>query len=180
MNPNTLRSESDGGGISPYIQLDDERSQNNEPFRKFWAMKSFVPEDYGQFYGTWADVIEELEAHGNPCPNGWRVPNQREMLIMMSTLNMDYNEYGQGIDDVYWAGWNYMSGNSTVYVGLAVATTFSFNGVGLYADQVRPGFQISGSALQTSGSSDIANLMLITGDGSGDRVKLRCVRDVTD
>lgn len=147
-------SEYDGGGNSPRIPLDNERGINNRPYKSFMAMKNYTSSII-----TWANMINSIENNENPCPQGWRAPNQREMLIMMSTLNPDNSE--KPVDDVVWLinGQNFAFG---------IATKFSFNGRTYYPK--RPGFVMS------SGDGKY-NLMLLDGSG-GESVHLRCVRDV--
>lgn len=111
LNDRALRSAPDDG-IN--LTLDHERSQNNRPYAKFDVRKEDVPNTNGP---VWLEMRDMLLQNENPCPEGWRVPNQREMLIMMNTLT---REFGAAVD---WTG-NY-----------GIATTFSFNGTGLYSPQ---------------------------------------------
>ena len=138
INSRALRSAPDDGDFLP---LDHERSQNNQPFRSFDVLSL----DYGRGI-TWTEMRDKIDAHDNTniCPEGWRPPNQREFLIMMSLIDL--------------------SGN------LGIATTFSFDGVGLYTSSNRYGF------LYTS-----PNLRLYN-DASNDNTSstplyFRCVRD---
>ena len=153
LNDRALRSAPDDGINLP---LDHERSQNNRPYAKFDVRKEDV------YNGpVWLEMRDMLLRNENPCPEGWRVPNQREMLIMMSTLTSEFDAV------VDWAG-NY-----------GIATTFSFNGTGLYSPQLgtvrdeRWGFL-----------TEDTNLVLynpyVSQDNIGDsekKLKFRCVRD---
>ena len=149
-----MRSAPDDGINLP---LDHERSQNNRPYAKFDVRKEVVRDG-----PVWLEMRDMLLRNENPCPEGWRVPNQREMLIMMSTLT---GEFGAAVD---WTG-NY-----------GIATTFSFNGTGLYSPQLgtvrdqRWGFLTEDTNLvlynpydRNSGEAHDSNKQL----------KFRCVRD---
>lgn len=153
LNDRALRSAPDDG-IN--LTLDHERSQNNRPYAKFDVRKEVVNDG-----PVWLVMRDMLLRNENPCPEGWRVPNQREMLIMMNTLT---SEFGAAVD---WTG-NY-----------GIATTFSFNGTGLYSPQTgtvrdqRWGFL-----------TDNTNLVLynpyVSQDNPGNsdkRLKFRCVKD---
>lgn len=82
INSRALRSTDDEGINLP---LGHERSQNNMPYKSFDVRTS---NDVSNL--EWLTIQDRIEANNNPCPEGWRVPNQREMLIMMSlsTLNL--------------------------------------------------------------------------------------------
>lgn len=79
----------------------------------------------------WLKIQEGIKANNNPCPEGWRVPNQREFLIMMSLEQ--YLHLGS--------------------YTLATATPFSFcgnktPGVSGGYDSTRYGFYYSGSNMR--------------------------------
>lgn len=161
LNDRALRSAPDDG-IN--LTLDHERSQNNRPYAKFDVRKEVVPNTYGP---TWLEMRDMLMRNENPCPEGWRVPNQREMLIMMSTLT---GEFDAAVD---WTG-NY-----------GIATTFSFNGTGLYSPQPEPG---TVRDERWGFLTENTNLVLYNpynpksgeaGD-SKKKLKFRCVKDNTD
>lgn len=154
LNDRALRSAPDDGINLP---LDHERSQNNRPYAKFDVLKNNVTNG-----PVWLDMRDMLLQNENPCPEGWRVPNQREMLIMMSTLT---SEFGAAVD---WTG-NY-----------GIATTFSFNGTGLYSYQPgtvrdeRWGFLTENTNLVLYNPNNPYNGQ--KGD-SEKPLKFRCVRD---
>lgn len=144
INSRALRSTEDEGINLP---LGHERSQNNMPYKSFDVKTS--NEGNGR-YTSWTTVQNNIASNDNPCPEGWRVPNQREMLIMMSlssTLNLGTGDYDY----------------------LATSTSFSFCGNaangGLYNSE-RLGFLY-----------DRGNMILATGNID---LNIRCVRDNTD
>lgn len=157
LNDRALRSAPDDGINLP---LDHERSQNNRPYAKFDVRKEVVYDG-----PVWLEMRDMLLRNENPCPEGWRVPNQREMLIMMSTLT---SEFDAAVD---WNG-NY-----------GIATTFSFNGTGLYSPQ-------SGTVRDERWGflTENTNLVLYnpydpnSGEArdSNKKLKFRCVKDNTD
>lgn len=112
INSRALRSSPDDGINLPF---DNERSQNNTPFISF-----DVRTENDRYEMNWIEMRDNINNNINPCPSGWRVPNQREFLIMMSFGN----NLGLGTGD---------------YDDLAIATSFSFCGVASYGDN-RYGF----------------------------------------
>lgn len=138
INSRALRSAPDEGSLLP---LDNERSQNNQPFKNFDVLSS----DYGNGI-TWTDMRDKIYANDNSniCPEGWRPPNQREFLIMMSLIDLE----GE----------------------LGIATTFSFDGTGLYESSNRYGFLYTEPNLRLYNDASNDNT-------SGTLLKFRCVRD---
>lgn len=138
INSRALRSAPDNGDFLP---LDHERSQNNQPFKSFDVLSS----DNGNGI-TWTDMRDKIYANDNSniCPEGWRPPNQREFLIMMSLIDLEGN--------------------------LGIATTFSFDGTGLYESSNRYGFLYTEPNLRlyNDASNDNTSRTLL---------KFRCVRD---
>lgn len=138
INSRALRSAPDNGDFLP---LDHERSQNNQPFKNFDVLSS----DYGNGI-TWTDMRDKIYANDNSniCPEGWRPPNQREFLIMMSLIDLE----GE----------------------LGIATTFSFDGTGLYESSNRYGFLYTEPNLRLYNDASDDNT-------SDTLLKFRCVRD---
>lgn len=138
INSRALRSAPDEGS---FIPLDHERSQNNQPFKSFDVLSS----DYGSGI-TWTEMRDKIYANDNSdiCPEGWRPPNQREFLIMMSLIDLTGN--------------------------LGIATTFSFDGVGLYTSSNRYGFLYTSPNLRLYNDASNDNT-------SGTQLYFRCVRD---
>ena len=141
INSRALRSAPDDGDFLP---LDHERSQNNQPFRSFDVLSSDYPDNGDGI--TWTEMRDKIDAHDNTdiCPEGWRPPNQREFLIMMSLIDL--------------------SGN------LGIATTFSFDGVGLYTSSNRYGFLYTSPNLRLYNDAYNDNT-------SSTALYFRCVRD---
>lgn len=124
INSRALRTSPDDGISLPF---DNERSQNNTPFRSF-DVRTENDED-GM---SWIEMRDNINSNINPCPTGWRVPNQREFLIMMS--------FGDDLN----------LGNPA----LAIATSFSFCGVPpLYEDNRYGFYYLNGNLMLATGDA---------------------------
>ena len=124
INSRALRTSPDDGISLPF---DNERSQNNTPFRSF-----DVRTDNDRSGMDWTDMRDNINSNINPCPTGWRVPNQREFLIMMS--------FGDDLN----------LGNPA----LAIATSFSFCGVPpLYGDNRYGFYYLNGNLMLATGNA---------------------------
>lgn len=93
----------------------NERQQDNRPYAYFEVHPNYYGGSYNNRY-TW-----QYYQTNNPCPTGYRIPNQRELLIMSTRLP------GEAWKDGY-AGEHYMS-----------QTAFSMMGQPPYTDK-RVGF----------------------------------------
>ena len=107
MNPKSLRTSMDGGQPLP---LDNEKGSNNRPYRKFTVGKDAygikgaditeitngghtnaysIPDNTES--ETSANLINDSYWNSyqnyNPCPEGYRIPSHRELLIMTSRLS---------------------------------------------------------------------------------------------
>lgn len=156
INTLAIRTYSDAeskGENDRYVPFDNERGQNNRPYSSFDVRKVVVPSGL-----TWLQMQSLINSNGNPCPNGWRVPNQREFLIMMS-LQDDI-----GLND----------GRNGKYLG--IATYFSFKDMGGY-DGTRHGFMYDGSNLVLIGGPSFG---ITDDDGYPVTYSFRCVRDHID
>lgn len=125
MNPNARRSVSDGGIPLP---AHNETEANNRTYRAFKADNEAVGlSGYGEkitenhwWNGlTWINMgrwDEFADLNDNPCPPGYRMPNQRELLIMSTRLEADqWPLYHEGDESDY----------PSVYIS---QTAFSLNG----------------------------------------------------
>ena len=115
MNPKSLRTAIDNGLPLPG---GNEKSANNRPYNKFIVSKDIygfqslyekvvvpvnggVPDDPSYLFGgttstegeagyDWINASYwESYQNINPCPEGYRIPNQRELLIMTTRLAAD-------------------------------------------------------------------------------------------
>lgn len=139
INSRSLRSSTDEVSL-PY---DNERSQNNRPYAKFDVMA----DNYGGIRKM-NDIRNDIQKNLNPCPKGWRIPTQREFAIM--TGFKDQNGFNL---DTYGVG------------GLAIATSFSFAGIGEFESD-RDMFYYDGN-------------LRLKDSGENPEITVRCVRDHT-
>ena len=129
LEPNTLRAALTGG----ILPQNKERDDNDRPYRKFAVLVSAAGDRWNSSYtntsglypngGTtpWRSVWYN-EENGNPCPEGYRAPNLRELMLMYTTYpDLFENAFG---------------GKYSYYL---CKTGFSFDGWPGYTDG-RPGF----------------------------------------
>ena len=171
LESNTLRAALTGG----ILPQNKERDDNDRPYRKFAVLVSaesekesssntnsngVYPKDNNM---SWTDLYGS-EKNGNPCPDGYRAPNLRELMLIYTTYP-DLCEIRFGSSS---------SSSSSYYL---CKTGFSFNGWGDYRDN-RPGFVYVYEYNNYNPSASYGNLMLLTGNGTSGKV--RCVRDVVN
>lgn len=161
LEPNTLRAALTGG----ILPQNNERDDNDRPYRKFAVLVSAKCEANSSYTnksglypngGTtpWTSVWYN-EENGNPCPEGYRAPNLRELMLMYTTYpDLFENAFG---------------GTYSYYL---CKTGFSFDGWPGYTDD-RPGF-----VYIYESNADYGNLKLLQGWESRNGGKVRCVRDV--
>lgn len=171
LEPNTLRAALTGG----ILPQNKERDDNDRPYRKFAVLVSADGDRWNSSYDnasglypkddywTWNNLYN-YENNGNPCPNGYRAPNLRELMLMYTTYPELFEiRFGESSSSYY-----------------LCKTGFSFNGWGNYHDKDenpnRPGFVYVYEYNTSKPSASYGNLMLLTGGGTSGKV--RCVRDV--
>lgn len=170
LEPNTLRAALTGG----ILPQNNERDDNDRPYRKFAVLVSAECETNSSYanesglypkndYWTWNDLYN-YENNGDPCPDGYRAPNLRELMLMYTTYpDLFEIKFGESSSSYY-----------------LCKTGFSFNGWGSYKDSNknpnRPGFVYVYEYKEDNPSASYGNLMLLTGGGTSGKV--RCVRDV--
>lgn len=156
INNRVLRTSPDNGiNLPPH----NERSENNRPYRSFDVLINGSAE-YNPRY-TWLEMNDAISRNQNPCPQGWRVPNQREYLIMMSTIP-ENNNFSWNVGDNYYG----------------IATSFSFNGVDSRYEQSEGGTDYKEG--NRYGFLHGGVNVLLHNPGDTDRqLRFRCVRDNT-
>lgn len=153
VNSLAIRSTSDAesfGSSNRYVPFDNERGTNNRSYEKFEVRRNNYSQN-GTY--TWEEMYSLMKSGGNPCPNGWRVPNQKEFLIMMSVED----EIGGLYND-----------------RLGIATSFSYNGQGPYTSDSRIGFIYENPNLVLLGGGNNNDYGLTY------KLSFRCVRDHID
>lgn len=148
------RTAYDGGNN---LDEHNERDVLNRPYTKFQvdASQSYYKDDRGVIeYLSWNAIHNRLYPtwgrSESPCPAGYRLPNQREVGIMLTIPTLK----------------NEMSGTRTI-----TNTAFSMNGTGIYSAGNRPGFLYDGY--------DGAFILDTDNNGNTGKVGgTRCVRDV--
>lgn len=150
------RTAYDGGNN---LDEHNERDVLNRPYTKFqvYTSQSFYKDNWGRDINlSWNAIHNRLYPtwgrSESPCPPGYRLPNQREVGIMLTIPTLK----------------NEMTGTRTI-----TNTAFSMNGTGIYSAGNRPGFLYDGTEgtfiLDTDPNGNSA-----TGKVGG----TRCVRDV--
>ena len=150
------RTAYDGGNN---LDEHNERDVLNRPYTKFQvdASQSYYKDDRGVIeYLSWNAIHNRLYPtwgrSESPCPAGYRLPNQREVGIMLTIPALKSE----------------MSGTRTI-----TNTAFSMNGTGIYSAGNRPGFLYDGIE---------GTFILDTDPNNGSATErvggTRCVRDV--
>lgn len=154
LNNNVLRSGAEG----IILENHDERSVINRPSRKMAVLKD-------NLYPTnntvnWDDIF--VETQGTPCPRGYRIPNQRELLLLMMYLGYDR-------PDKYYANlFAVPTWQQNGYYGSK--TKYGFN-KDIYGISDRWGFEVQ------LGETGYNTFALAQGEMPK---KIRCVRDIVD
>lgn len=88
INPDALRTAPDSGAALAYAHLDDV-GENNRPYVGFYVHYSDVSWSYSSTtnISSWLDAYNgEVSGTGRVCPEDYRVPNQREMVLMSRAI----------------------------------------------------------------------------------------------
>ena len=171
LNANAVRGFTDVPLPSPLTERDEYR--NNRPYRKFAVIQSSTDDNDGIYNGDWYNIYEN-ETNGNPCPRGYRVPNQREMVLLYTT----YPELFEG------------KGDNEMF---ACKTSFSLKTYGPYSWEKDPdgGFLPNNGMFENSRSCRVGYVLFGNGNfsilhsNSSDywpnlKVYVRCVRDMRE
>lgn len=173
LNANAIRGYTDVPLPSPLSERDEYR--NNRPYSKLAVIESSTDNTNGLYDGEWYDIYTD-EMNNSPCPSGYRVPNQREMVLL-------YTTFPQLFKDVYGNWYNDY---------IACKTSFSLRKYNPYNDKYDSndgGYLPNNKTLDGLHSGrvgymfDKGNLTIIHGDREGmgpgkANMKVRCVRDV--
>lgn len=86
LNTNSIRSSYTTGELVMHTEVEE----NNKPYEAFWV--------YGEdmrISRTWAEVNGSYGNYTNSsvCPEGWRIPNQRELTLLMRARNTTAGNY---------------------------------------------------------------------------------------
>ena len=162
LDPNTIRAASPNMVLGSHT----ERQDINRPASKFAVI-------YDRYWtADWNKVINETSTGtGRICPVGYRLPNQRELLLLSMYFGPDRPQQSQLYDNLflssYGGGWGSSSSSSesdrTFYPARTEYGYASITG--------RPGFGI-----ESAKSGDYTFLLL----NSKPNFFVRCVRDLTE
>ena len=168
LEPNTLRAALTGG----ILPQNKERDDNDRPYRKFAVLASaeggggnssytnsngLYPQEE---YIKWPTLYNE-EVNGTPCPDGYRAPNLRELMLMYTTY-----------PDLFEIEFESAT-SSFPYSFYLCKTGFSFNNRTGYEN--RQGF-----VYVYESNNNYGNLKLLDNGEEVTGGKVRCVRDVID
>ena len=161
MNPKARRTSRANGSLPNHTERDPE----NRPYVSFHVDKGTYPEpEYerptfsGSFTFTNAQQWSYYQdPNHNPCPLGYRLPNQRELLIM--STRMEENAWPEYTGTYLW----YSSSSKARYMS---QTAFSLDGKSPYNDQ-RDGF-----------IWDAQSEKFMLRNNDDEKGYVRCVRDV--
>lgn len=162
LEPNTLRAALTGG----LLPQNKERDDNDRPYRKFAVLAStndntngLYPQNNSSTTWSWNSLYNG-ETNGNPCPDGYRAPNLRELMLMYTTY-----------PDLF--TYEFYTTSTYKYSLYLCKTAFSFNEWTGYTN--RPGFVYLYDVNNRYG-----NLKLLSDNEHLQNAKVRCVRDVVD
>lgn len=141
----------------------DERDANNMPYAKFRVHKDVFPTPKLNGYGSWNTQDWSYFQTYNEYPKGYRIPNQRELLIMTTRMPSDAWETFR---DSFW-GLHY-----EIDPDYVCQTAFSLNGKSPYSSE-RNGFMWHSSNREFFLQNDSSN-------GGPEKGYVRPVQDVAE
>ena len=170
----SARRQSSDGGYELPLHYERGNDGNNRPYRAFEVL--VTPQGYGNTARRWE--YNDWEGGNTPigfkdmvnfsnssrlCPDGYRVPNQRELMLMYTSLNNSHTTVDGNSIQVVWSG-SYWS-----------ATHYSFNGQGN-----RPGFATDASNMILTSTEWVWDSGNYVPRGDNISGKVRCVRDIVE
>lgn len=183
---NSVRSASiSGEDIQP---AHNERDAENRPYRKFAVIVSEVGGTDDGIYPTeinrWGSYIhtqngshswsyyQNANNERNVCPRGYRIPNQRETMLLYTTYSDLYNFTVEQVNNTdNYTYFDERTYSKPYHFYFMTKTAFSFDGIGFYTN--RDGFSYDAS-WQT------LNLLTTWNNGNMPPGKVRCVRDIVE
>lgn len=88
LNSNALR-----GYRTEMLTRHTEREEQNKPYLSFTINNELTrPSDLGNNQYTWTNIIDSGKDGDYGCPEGYRIPSQKELILMLSKVNdADYH-----------------------------------------------------------------------------------------
>ena len=170
INPDALRTAPDSGAALAYADLDDV-GENNRPYIGFFVRyaSGTTWTSYSNSYDRpWLEAYQgEVTGTDRVCPTGYRVPNQREMVLMSRAIT-------SWTTNNYYAGYLMLNGQNITGRG----GSKSFGEFYYYPQQTRIGRTLVDDSNE-DGIGNGAYLSTITA-GAGGNVYVRCVKDNPD
>lgn len=149
----------------------NERSDVNRPFQAMAVLvKEVSSSKKVMVYPRNSEDKTDFNGYQdyNPCPDGYRIPNQREMMLMYTTLTTDrVPDLPNAVGGGYAVGNAFWSNSGDNGDNLVTFTSFGYNGKGVY----------SGSNLRSGFIFDQKKDLILDG-ATGKSSYVRCVRDV--
>ena len=175
--PNARRETSDNGDLLPEHNETERTNTTYEGFAVYegaygvggkeadfyiedgnWRPSQYDPTFHYLYQGNWSDFQET-----NPCPHGYRPPNQRELLIMASRLSDNQWPEFKGTGESFWG----VETNFDEHPYYISYTSFSLQKEDAYKDKSREGFLWNSDADQ-----------LFLQNNTGEVGYVRCIKDV--
>ena len=162
LDPNTLRT----GSANLILNSHTEREDDNYPSRRFAVIRNYGNNDYIYNRSDW-DAVQN-ESREEPCPRGYRIPNQRELLLL--TMYFGHNREDQTYNNLFEENANTIFVCKTNFA-YSDYTRVNFDKTTLPYGADRPGF-----GYEVNGKS---STFLLLNKANGP-FRVRCVRDVTE
>ncbi len=169
INPDALRTAPDSGAALAYADLDDV-GENNRPYAGFFVQNGSGTTWTNNNDTPWLEAYQgEVTGTDRVCPTGYRVPNQREMVLMTRAItSWTTNNYTDG----------YLMLNGQNITGRGGSKSFGEFYYYPHPQQNRIGRTLVDDSNE-DGIGNGAYRSTITGGGGGS-IYVRCVKDNPD